>query len=1457
MIKKIVSIISFAFAVITITIFLLLQIKPVQSYFARQIVEEISKNTEHSVSIGEVEISWIDQIALLDFLVLDYQQDTLLYSKKININYDLFHLLNKNNIYFEKITSSNIVLRIVKYDEDFSLNLTYFLKKIRKNLDSEKQKLIIVDDVVFNNLNISYTNKTKERQIDRFDFSNVNFNIPTLQAENLEINKDSITANIFELAVVENYSKFQIDNLKTRISFQPQKMIFYNLDVQTPYSHVTDYVHLSYDTITDLAVFIDKVDFKARLVESDISHEDVAIFLGVTPFQSDMKINATLIGKFKNFDIKNGNILIDSSLIQGDMTFIGLPQKDKIFVISEDINVIATPSDFKQYFNEKTAKKIDYFDKVHFNGSFVGFFNDFVTNGTWKTNKGTFYTDLNIKKVDDVSKWAYHGDINCRDLNIKRLIEMDGVDRLNMNAKIDGKGIELENINIDLNATIFNSDFNGYRYDEIRIEGKYYSNFFKGNYQVKDPNCMLQGEALVDLNDGFEILHIKTIIDSIKVNRLNFINETLVVKSKLQLDAVGFYLDHFTGDLRIDSTFIALGKRQIFLDSLVLRVSTEEDSTRKISFAIPGLTSELTGTFEIKTFWDDLTNITYDYFKQINLLTDSVTNKVRDSTSTYELHFYVDIQDVSNYIETLDIPLTVSKNTTIRTDIQKNKTIDFSTHMSSPYVKFADVTMIEPRLDITGSCNIQDKEVLNQWSFISKKQKIENIINTEKFVFNGNLEQNKIDFSIDVDHPDTQSSFKTNGSAVLEKDSISLNFSPSKLKLFDEYWNLNPDNLLVFQKGIFSLLNFFIHNRNESLGIGGKVDTKRIKNLNIVSKNIALDKFNIFLEKPLEGTLNGSIQISEQNEKVNYHSQLLLTNFSYDSIYVGDIHTYTKKDSLTDKHLTYVDLVQSDQNIIVANGFSVFDNYQPQLDMKVSVNQLDLELFNTLFPNRFIELDGKISGNLTITENIFSPKVEGTLYLEKGQVKVDYLNTSYAFSGKIDLESSSIKFNDVILIDRREEEAIVSGSIVHDGFSDVLLNLTIQAKNFELLNTNLDANTLYYGSGYGSGTLEIQGSVDDIKVKGHLKTESDTRIYIPLTQSETENVEQKDFITFINLSDTIHHEIKKIQESLGMTFDCDIEVTPDAYCELIFSERGDIMRGRSKGNIKLFLNTEGILEIFGSLDVVEGKYNYVFSIGNASVINKQFEVIPGSNIAWLGDPYGAILDLETTYLQRASFEDLVHPTQQIESDLDNTVPLYVILDLNGNMLSPQIGFDIRLQEESKNITDELLVQLNQIRNDEQELKRQALSLIFLRKFSPIESFTLGGGDAWKGSLSEVLSNQVSYLISQLDENLELEVEVNDLDSDAFRTLQLRLAYTFLDGRLKVVRGGGFGNQQEENIVNNIMGDWSIEYSVIKDGKIRAKVFRNSAQRISNQIPNGDETGMSLRFIHSFDRFKKE
>ncbi|MFM8911407.1 MAG: translocation/assembly module TamB domain-containing protein, partial [Flammeovirgaceae bacterium] len=194
------------------------------------------------------------------------------------------------------------------------------------------------------------------------------------------------------------------------------------------------------------------------------------------------------------------------------------------------------------------------------------------------------------------------------------------------------------------------------------------------------------------------------------------------------------------------------------------------------------------------------------------------------------------------------------------------------------------------------------------------------------------------------------------------------------------------------------------------------------------------------------------------------------------------------------------------------------------------------------------------------------------------------------------------------------------------------------------------------------------------------------------------------------------------------------------------------------------------------------------------------------------------------------------------------------------------NFDILANDLPDNITGDKgsVVQLKfefnafKARLDEQELKKQVFSLIVLRRFSPPDAFATSG--SLYNSVSELFSNQLSYWLNQVDQNLEIDLDLGSLDQEAFNTFKLRLSYSFLYGRLRVTREGTFSNNQyARSDVANMLGDWTVDYLLTADGKFRVKMFnRTNLNQLTNTIGTQATitTGVSLMHTQSFNSWRE-
>src|SRR5690606_9600822 len=155
--------------------------------------------------------------------------------------------------------------------------------------------------------------------------------------------------------------------------------------------------------------------------------------------------------------------------------------------------------------------------------------------------------------------------------------------------------------------------------------------------------------------------------------------------------------------------------------------------------------------------------------------------------------------------------------------------------------------------------------------------------------------------------------------------------------------------------------------------------------------------------------------------------------------------------------------------------------------------------------------------------------VLGTGRIDGGEIHINYHNTNYVVHGSILFQPTQISLRDLILKAVAGNIATIKDGMNHTGCSDIHLDISSTLCNFQVMNTSVRENEIFYGTAYASGTLTIKGSTTNLDINARATTQPNTRIAIPLTSSNSQY--QEDFIQIINIQDTVR--IKQLAEDLN------------------------------------------------------------------------------------------------------------------------------------------------------------------------------------------------------------------------------------------------------------------------------------------------------------------------------------
>lgn len=1449
--------------ILIMVVSLFLQVPAVKQYLAEQALNKISELTDHRAELGEVRMSWLDFASGKDFRLYDFNDSIMVSAEEISLNFDLLHAFDQESIHLDDIVLEGIDVYLTKYNDSTSINLVTFLNQIKSKNESDSSKAnlpIYIGNIELDDVTINYNDQRKAPKTNgKLDFSHVAFNVEQGYFHDLSLESESIHFQLLSLKGQDQLSGLAINDWRSNVFIDGQHIVLSDLELVTPYSNIRDSVSLSFNEFADLAQFTDRVDMDINLVEADIGLRDLQYFADIDQrFDSLINVTMQLQGPLSVLFVPTLDISMPSgSRLAGNAQFIGLPNIENTFM---DLNVSSGVLKSKDI--TRALGKYSFRDDIKIRGNFLGFIKDFVASAKFDTPHGDVVTDINFKIPETLQKATYKGNLKLERFDLGRAAQNDLISTLDLQGTIEGSGITKENANFFVDAKAQNLILNDYSYDSLEIKGNFTSRFFKGDFFVQDPNCQIKGLAILDYTSETERLFAQAKVNALHLQDLNFTKQKLNFNTSVSVNVRNLNLDEVTGSIEFRNVTIENQFGSKMMHSLKLDASTLRDQ-RKYILESSELKGDFSGKFVPTVLLEDLPRVIESYYE---LLTNDRSGEFYlaedhsfDSLKSYEWDVKLDVVEINSLLELFDLPVEVSDNSFLEASFRKGKNVNLSMYAEMDTISIKGNEFYNNVIDVNASRDVASPDVLAIIQLTSSDQDWTFTNPTTKLLIESTWFNNEIESQVRITEPSLNDKIVLNSEVTYYLDSILMRIKPSRINMLGNRWRVNPENRISWEKERLHLVKLGFSSGEQFFEIGGETSKTAATCMDFKFKNFELENLDPFTTKRLNGQLNaeGIITRTLQDSLVKVASEVSIANMAVDDLEMGDLEGFSRWDARQEAVFMDFKVLTQGINTVELSGRYIPNASYQQLDLKLDFDEAAINMAEPFVESLFSDMDGAISGKFNIGGKPSNPTFHGSGTIVGGKALFNYTKAEYTFDGRIDFDSYEIAFRGLNITDGLNGRGKLFGSIYHDQLKDMQMDFNATFNKLQLLNTTAVDSDVYYGRAYGTGSLKLSGPISQLSLNAEIKSEPGTRIFFPLESSAS--VQQEDFITFINPDAEPDPEVivKRQTESSGMSIQMDLNVTPDAYAEMIFdAQSGDILRGRAKGSLQFKMDPNGEFSLLGGLEIAQGAYNFT-----VPGINKEFGLEKGGTISWVGDPYQGIIDLKASYRQLATLS-------QWDPSITNTtkIPFLVVLGLKGSMVKPEISFNIETADDVTVLPGEdgqglrrFLITTN---DREDELNRQVFSLLMLRKLSPQNSFVVGGfGRGISGSVSELLANQLSYWLSQSNENLEVDIDLAGLDQDAFNTFQYRLAYTFLDGRLRVSGGSSLNNQVNGTTTfgdgnNNLIGNWTVEYLLSPDGRWRAKFFSKSAQNLTANSENNQQTGISFQYIRSFDQFQQ-
>jgi hypothetical protein len=1419
-----------------LVLFLLLaisvQIPFVQTRITRALTNYITENTKFETSISKVRIRWWDAISLNDVVIRDHHDSLMVDLKEVYIDFSVRGLLDRQNPSIDQVKLEEGNVRLLFHTDESYINLAEFIARINNLFPSaprdpsKKPGKFTIENIHLDKTSLDIINYGAVPISEGFDFNNLKFRDLIADADGFYAQGPEIGVKMNYMRGEEKTSGLVFQQLKTVFTYTPTFMEFDELFLRSNQTEVKNYLKFSYDSVESLSYFNSQVRINARLDETALNIQDLRYFAENLPnYEDRIFLSGEIEGTVSNLSSEELLVRFGAqSALFGKFKIDGLPYLDETFFELSLQNSVLTSNDLAPYIGESARREINKFKTIRFDSDFSGYLDKFTANGRFRTGIGNANGRLSYQSLK--GEPTYTGRLELQDLDIGVLVENpERFQKVTMTGNIKGRGLTAETALLEVDAIIKSAGINGYDFKNITTDATYGKDLFSGNLTVKDPNLIANMSGVLDIRDGKDSIKLQVEVDSAFLHEIKLLEKETFVSGKIELDTRGITLDDVEGIARFSEINLSYEGRNLFVDNFYFQ-SLFTDDFRVVSLNSDLLVAGISGNFKVRQLIDDLGKLSVDY---IDILTNNRTlSKTSSKTAIepYQIDINLNFIDINPIINLLEPRATISKNTIIEGAFyQTSENTVFNFFSSIDTVYFDGNLLYNTNLDFNTSKLNEADEVLASVYIFSKKQELSTGLTFNNLALEAIWDGSSIDLSYEQDQLGTGSYVRVKNDITLYKDHTSIVFQPSELKILDKIWRFDPDNEITIAQKTILFDNIKLFNQNQYLSLNGTISPNPKDIVGLMIHEVNLDFINTLSTKTYEGTANGTFGLSNLYDVPEVLGQLFIEDLHVNGFLLGDIEAATY---LEDKRVNIeMSNTRNGKKVIAIDGY--LGSINDELELNATLNQAELSVLEPYISNYLTKIGGTVTGDLVIKGTLNFPVVMGTGNLEGGRFLINYLNTFYVVDGNILFNTNEISFRELVMRDVRGNRARLRGGISHDYFSDFILDISSNLENFQVLNTGSKDNDTFYGTAYATGTLNVFGAANNLDITARATSMPDTRIFIPFGTSNT--VAQEEYIKIINVLDTsqivqVQDEVERLAiNNLRMNFTFD--VTPDAYVEIQIDPRtGETIQGKGRGVLAMNIDTQGNFTMSGNYEIAEARYN--FSLYN--LIRKEFVVEPGGRISWFGDPYQGIMDIKAFYQENVNLQALQSNQNATIEDpmMRRRFPLKVLMNLKGNLLSPEITFNFDFNEFPKegNLQTYISAFQNRIANDEQEKNRQVFSVIMMRALSPEGQFS-GVGNIATSNLSQLLSSQLNSFIAQVDQNLEVDLDLANLDQNALETFQLRVAYTFLDGRLRVSRDGGFTDMRGNADFNSIAGDWQAEYMITEDGRYRMRIYNRN------------------------------
>jgi hypothetical protein len=615
-------------------------------------------------------------------------------------------------------------------------------------------------------------------------------------------------------------------------------------------------------------------------------------------------------------------------------------------------------------------------------------------------------------------------------------------------------------------------------------------------------------------------------------------------------------------------------------------------------------------------------------------------------------------------------------------------------------------------------------------------------------------------------------------------------------------WTMSPPEFLTWNKSLKTFTaDLDLHYKDRYIGISGN-NTEFIE---ITLENISFDDFAIpgFAELIPEGILNGNAKYTySTTQDLDIDLQILDLKWRNISLNEIDINGKLLADSLGINNGAFK--IIADDSISVQVELES-DKVNNAFTLKTKFTKIHFNLFEPFIQEFASNLHGTTDGEITLSGSDIKQELNGEIRFNNFGLKVKPLEAWLTIpANKIVIDKNKFIFDSFTVIDSLKRPLTVNGYVNFIDKDDILIDMNVDAKKVQLMNTSKSKNAPLYGSIIINSGLKIGGSVNRPTIKGSVELESGTNITYQMIEDLSVQGSQND-VVFAQITDSltvlypVSDQMKRLSKMPNI--ETSIKINPKSTLNVIINDLY---------NVDISITGNGLLN-YNMLPNNTMSMNGVYTINSGKCDLKitgwplkNFEITPGSSLNWNGTVENPDLNLEATTKVRGSYANPIDNRTRV-------VDFVVTMKFTDQLSDLKINFGI--QSADQYITSVL----SSLSSD--EIMRQAINLLL---FSTIEIPGVeNSGNYLSSQISSFWESQLNALTSENITKTKLSFGIDTYNNSSAQgtgkeqtSITYEMERKFLNDRFTVKISGKLNDYNEGKYqTNSLFENFIVEYAL--------------------------------------------